>query len=96
VAQQAAVKAVKRQLQAQGRKVAHFAHREIVAMAKGYIAQHPDQRGERDCASWCAEGVFGKKVARSVQHLKDLHKEERAEPQALPLCEYRDRNGARQ
>ena len=28
------------------------------------------------------------------RNLKDLHNERRPEPQALPLCEYRDRNGA--
>ena len=40
LARQAAVKEVKRQLQARGRKVAHFAHREIVAAAKLELAAH--------------------------------------------------------
>jgi hypothetical protein len=45
---------------------------------------------------WTAEGFFGKRAAqrqleRNSQH---LHKPGSAEPQALPLCETHDRNGA--
>ena len=96
VVQQAAVKAVKRQLQAQGRKVAHFAHREIVAMAKDYIAQHPELviEARETALRWCAEGVFGKQAARSVQHLRDMSKEERPATQVLLLNETHAQNGA--
>ena len=45
---------------------------------------------------WTAEGFFGKRAAqrqleRNSQH---SHKPGSAEPQALPLCESHDRNGA--
>ncbi len=40
LARQAAIKAVKRQLQAQGRNIAYMSNREIVALADEYLAQH--------------------------------------------------------
>ncbi len=40
LARQAAIKAVKRQLQAQGIKLTNMSHREIVILAEEYLAQH--------------------------------------------------------
>lgn len=40
LAKQAAIKAVKRQLQAQGIKLTNMSHREIVILAEEYLAQH--------------------------------------------------------
>jgi integrase len=42
LARQKAVKAIKRQLQAQGLKPHHMAHREIIAAAEDYLRDHPE------------------------------------------------------
>jgi hypothetical protein len=69
LARQRAVREAKRRLQAQELKPAHYLHREVVAMAEAYITQHPELIAEaRETAlRWLAEGLFGKKAARSVQ-----------------------------
>ena len=73
--------------------------REMAAMVEEYLDQHwpvliAEARPIVD--RWTAEGFFGKRAAQSVQHLQDLHSQRSAEPQALPLCECHDRNGAEQ
>ena len=68
VAEQRAIKEVKRQLQAQGLKLSGFCRREIVVMATKHLAEHPELIAEAKPTAlrWFAEGVFGKKAARSV------------------------------
>ena len=66
LARQRAIKAVKRQLQAEGRrKVCQIVHREIVAMANEYLAAHPELVAEARpiIKRWRAEGFFGKRAA---------------------------------
>ena len=45
--------------------------------------------GAQDKEKW-----GGSILVEAVQHSQDLHKPRSAEPQALPLCETHDRNGA--
>ena len=61
LARRSAVKAVKRQLQAQGVKLQRMAHREIVAAAGEYLANHPEliEEAKKMVLRWQAEGVFG-------------------------------------
>ena len=63
LARRSAVKAVKRQFQAQGLKLHRMAHREIVAAANDYLANHPELIAEakETVLRWQAEGVFGKR-----------------------------------
>ena len=42
LAQQAAIKAVKREFQAQGLKPTHIEHKTIVAAANDYLRDHPE------------------------------------------------------
>jgi hypothetical protein len=95
LAKRRAIAATRKRLRGMGLKPQYMPMREMAAME--YLDQHwpvliAEARPIVD--RWTAEGFFGKRAALSVQHLKDLHKERRPEPQALPLCEYRDRNGA--
>ena len=61
LARQSAVKAVRRQFQAQGVKLQRMAHREVVAAASDYLANHPERiaEGKVTVLRWQAEGVFG-------------------------------------
>jgi acyl-CoA reductase-like NAD-dependent aldehyde dehydrogenase len=43
LARQAAIKATKRQLQAQGLKVSHFSRRDLVVRAEQYLAEHREE-----------------------------------------------------
>jgi len=91
------IAATRKRLRGMGLKPHFVPIREMAAMVEEYLDQHwpvliAEARPIVD--RWTAEGFFGKRAARSVQHLKDLHKEETAEPPALPLCETHDRNGA--
>jgi hypothetical protein len=63
LARRSAIKAVKRQFQAQGLKLQRMAHREIVAAANGYLSNHPELLAEakETVVRWQAEGVFGKR-----------------------------------
>jgi len=96
LAQRSACEIVKRQLRAKGVKLQHFKHREIVAMARYYLAQHPELIAEarQTALRWAAEGFFGKRAALSVQHSQDLHSEGSSDPQGLSLCETHAQNGA--
>jgi hypothetical protein len=92
----------KRAYQAQGIKLTAIPQKEIVAAAEARLLGDAAYRAKLIAEAravvdqWTAEGFFGKRAAQSVQHSQDLHKDERPEPQALPLCEYRERNGAAQ
>jgi hypothetical protein len=65
LARQAAIKATKRQLQAQGLKVSHFPHRDIVAQAEAYFAEHRAEliaEAKTVVERWQREGFFGKRA----------------------------------
>ncbi len=68
LARQAAIKATKHRLQAQGLRVAHISHREIMRAADAYLDQH---RAELTAAAkpiveqWRAQGFFGRKAQRA-------------------------------
>jgi hypothetical protein len=55
--QQSAIKATKGQLQAQGLKPQHFAHRDLVTRTEAYLANHREEQwlsaGKRKASSEC-------------------------------------------
>ena len=61
LARRNAVKAVEQQFRAQGVKLQRMAHREVVAAAGEYLANHPELIAEakETVLRWQAEGVFG-------------------------------------
>ncbi len=66
LARQAAIKATKRQLQAQGLRVAHMHRREIIAAAQVYLDQHRAEliaEAKPVVEQWRAQGFFGKRFA---------------------------------
>ena len=88
---------VKEAIRREGKvKLSRVPARDITAMAKARLFEDAEYRArliadaKRVVEQWRAEGYFGK----AVQHSKDLHKPGSGEPQALPLCETHDRNGA--
>jgi hypothetical protein len=92
--------AVKHKLRGLGLKPQHYSPAQIGVMAKARLLADTQHRAELIAAArkvvdkWTEEGWFKpRRAARRVQHLQDLHSQRSAEPQALPLCEYRDRNG---
>jgi hypothetical protein len=65
LARQSAIKATKRQLQAQGLRPNHFAHRDIVIRAEAYLAQHREEliaEAKQIVDRWQAEGFFGRRA----------------------------------
>jgi hypothetical protein len=65
LARQAALKAAKRQLQAQGLKPTHFSHRDLIIRAEQYLAEHREEliaEAREIVARWEAEGFFGKRA----------------------------------
>ena len=69
LARQAAIKAVKRQLQRQGlRKPTRMSPRELTVLAEDYIAQHRTRlitEAREIVERWEAEGFFGKRAQRA-------------------------------
>ena len=67
LAQREAEKAVKQALRGQGLKPQCIARREIVALAKDYLAVHPELIAEAKpiVEQWRREGFFGKQGART-------------------------------
>jgi hypothetical protein len=66
LARQEAIKAVKREIQREGRrKVSQVPMREIIAMANKYMAEHPELIDEPRpiVEQWRVEGFFGKRAA---------------------------------
>ncbi len=62
-----AKKAVKRQLQAQGLKVAHYSARDITILAERYLNDHRTEliaEAKETVECWVAEGFFGKRAQR--------------------------------
>jgi hypothetical protein len=65
LARQAAIKATKRQLQAQGLKPTHFSHRDLVIRAEQYLAEHREEliaEAREIVARWEREGFFGRRA----------------------------------
>jgi hypothetical protein len=80
LAKRRAIAATKKRLRGMGLKPQYMPLREIVALAEEYLAAHravlvAEARPIVD--RWTAEGFFGKRAARSVQHLQHLHKARR-------------------
>jgi hypothetical protein len=62
--------AVKRQLQAKGEKVAHYAAREITALATQYLSEHRSELMPDAIArarAMILSGAFGKRAARALR-----------------------------
>jgi hypothetical protein len=74
LAQREAEKAVKLALRGQGLKPQYIARREIVIMAKEYLAAHPELIAEAKpiIEQWRREGFFGKRAARIVERNSQL------------------------
>jgi hypothetical protein len=96
LARQRAEIAVKHQLRARGLKVHSFAHREIVTLAKEYLAAHPELIAEARplVERWRKEGFFGKRAALAAQNSEVMSKDESPATQGLLLNETRAQNGA--
>jgi hypothetical protein len=65
LARQRAIKAVKRQFQARGLRPHHTSHREIIAAADAYLADHRAEliaEATPIVERWQAEGFFGKRA----------------------------------
>jgi hypothetical protein len=65
LARQRAMKAAKHQLQAQGLRPSHFAHRDLLIKADAYLAAHRAELIEEAreiVLRWQAEGFFGKRA----------------------------------
>jgi hypothetical protein len=65
LARQAALKAAKAKLQAQGLRPTHFSHRELVVRADAYLDQHREEliaEATPIVERWRAEGFFGKRA----------------------------------
>jgi DNA invertase Pin-like site-specific DNA recombinase len=61
--------AVKRQLQAKGEKVSHYAAREITVLARQYLAEHREElmpEAKATTQRWMLEGVFVKRAQRAA------------------------------
>jgi DNA primase large subunit len=96
-------KEIKRNIQREGRiKLCKVPHREIERLAKAMVMERRDEFLAKAKASSVVQDELRRLQAkeerkrqrtleRNSQH---LHKPGSAEPQALPLCETHDRNGA--
>jgi hypothetical protein len=71
LAHREAEKAVKRGLAAKGIKLQLITKREITAMAREFLASHPELIAEAKpiIEQWRTEGFFGKRAARTVHIL---------------------------
>jgi hypothetical protein len=72
LAHREAEKAVKRGLAAKGIKLQLIAKREITAMAREYLAEHPELVDEAKpiVEQWRAEGFFGRRAAQAAHNLR--------------------------
>jgi hypothetical protein len=100
LARQRAIAAVKRQIQAEGRrKLSQIAHCEIVVLAKEYLAAHPELIDEAKpiVEQWAAEGFLGKRAARELERNSQVtNRQRRPAAQGLLVCESHERNGGPQ
>ena len=66
IARQAAIKATKAELHAQGLKPSHIPHSQIVARANTYLIEHREEliaEAKQTVERWRVEGFFGKRCA---------------------------------
>jgi hypothetical protein len=66
LARQAAMKAARQQLSAQGLRPSQFSHRELVVRADAYLADHRAEliaKAKLIVARWQAAGMFGNEAA---------------------------------
>jgi hypothetical protein len=91
-----AEKAVKLALRVRGLKPQHIARREIVTMAKDYLAAHPELIAEAKpiVERWRKEGFFGKRAARVERNSQVMSKKDRPAVQGLLSNETHAQNGA--
>jgi hypothetical protein len=96
LARRGAEKAVEMALKRQGKKPQYIARREIVALAKEYLAAHPELIAEARplVERWRKEGFFGKRAALAAQNSEVMSKDESPATQGLLLNETRAQNGA--
>jgi DNA primase large subunit len=96
-------KEIKRNIQREGRvKLSRVPHREIERMAKAMVMERRDEFIAKAKASSVVQDEIQRLQAKEERkrqrtlerNSQDLHKLGSAEPQALPLCEIHDRNGA--
>jgi hypothetical protein len=96
-------KEIKRNIQREGRiKLCKVLAREIERMARAIVIERRDEFPARAKASSVVQDELRRLQAKEERkrqrqlerNSQDLHKPESAEPQALPLCESHDRNGA--
>jgi len=94
-ARRRAIKAVKRQYQAQGLKPHHVAHREIVAAANEYLREHRELIPEAAdvVERWRVDGFFGKRL-RDAQNLKLVCVEQSRAALGLRIHECQTQNGS--
>jgi hypothetical protein len=74
-ARQIALDLTKRQLAAQGFRVSSFSHRELVAKAEAYLAQHREEliaEAKETVERWRVEGFFGKRARAAVHRTTNL------------------------
>jgi hypothetical protein len=84
LAQQAAMRIVKRQIKAQGRvKLSTVFHATLTRLGNDYLRSHPELLAEA-----AADPI--------VQNLGNSFKRRKPAPQGLPLCKSHDRNGGPQ
>jgi hypothetical protein len=75
LARHSALKATKRQLQAQGLKVNHFSRRDLVARAEVYLADHREEliaEAKPIVERWRVEGFFGKRAREAVHKTTEV------------------------
>jgi hypothetical protein len=74
LALQAAMKAAKHQLQAQGLRPTHFSHRDLVIRAEAYLADHREEliaEAKEIVERWRGEGFFGKRCSLGVHSIEN-------------------------
>jgi hypothetical protein len=87
VAQQSAIKEVKRQLRAQGLKLQQFTHREIVVAAEEYLAEHPELITETKptVLRWFAEGAWKARCAGCAELTTDAQRAKACDASTLAV-----------
>ena len=101
LARQAAIKATKAELRAKGLKLTQFTQKDIVVMAKEYLAAHRDElvaEATVIAEQWHDEDERRRDARRQRRLLernsKDLHTARRPDQQGLSVCITPERNGA--
>jgi hypothetical protein len=97
LARQAALKAAKAKLQAQGLRVSQFSRRELTLRAEACLAAHreePIAEAREIVERWQAEGMFGKRRGiHFTRRAKLMHKRRAIDQTAKSLCRTQAQNG---